>query len=74
MAYFYVRVSSTVNEDFVVQAADRDAAQAAALDAAYNETTNKNVLRTMTNSTANIDITDADRAAWTDAVKRNKAK
>jgi leucyl aminopeptidase (aminopeptidase T) len=74
MAYFYVRVSSTVNEDFVVQAADRDAAQAAALDVAYNETTNKNVLRTMTNSTANIDITDADRAAWTDAVKRNKAK
>jgi hypothetical protein len=75
MPYFHIRLSNNQTEEFIVQAANRMAAEEAAYIAAGNDNkSSRTVIHTRADSSSSIDTCDADKTDWTEALKKKKAK
>lgn len=73
MPYFHVRISQNVASDYVVSAPNRETAEDRALMAdAGKKYDKKQIMRLGTNSSGCIDISDADKAAWDNALEQQK--
>lgn len=75
MPYFHIRLSNNQTEEFVVQAANRIEAEEAAYIAAGNDNkSSRTVIHTRADSTSSIEICDADKTDWNEALNKKKAK
>lgn len=75
MPYFHIDITDTDNKQFVVNAADRKAAEMIALTAdATGKCDHKKIVKLTASRSSTISTTEADKAAWTDTLKRAKAK
>jgi hypothetical protein len=75
MPYFHVQITQNTSNEFIVDAADKDAAENIALAAwASEKCDNKKVVKLHANSNSAVSISDCDKAAWLDTLKKAKAK
>ena len=75
MPYFLIQISQTQSSQYIVEAPDREIAEDRALVADNGKTPdNKTIIRLSTDSNASINISDAEKAHWTEALKNKKAK
>ena len=75
MPYFHVRITQTRNAEFVVQAPDSDTAETIALAAdAAEKCDPKKILPLRTDKSSEVASSTADKAAWTETLKQQKAK
>lgn len=74
MPYFHVTITQNNSVQFVVDAQDKDAAENTALNAwAGEKCDNKKIVKLQSDSSSAVSISDADKAAWLDTLKRQKA-
>jgi hypothetical protein len=75
MPYFLIHVSQTQSSQYIVEAPNRETAEDRALVADNGKTpNNKTIIRLSTDKNASINISDAEKADWTEALKKAKAK
>lgn len=75
MPYYHVRIVQTRNAEFVVQAADRETAESIAMNAdATEKFDTKKILPLREDHSSEVATSTADKAAWTETLKQQKAK
>lgn len=74
MPYYHIDITDSENQQFVVNAADRKAAELIAMTAAAtNKCDNKKIVKLTASRSSAISISETDKAAWLDTLKRQKA-
>jgi len=75
MPYFNVYLSNTVSREFIVQAENRDAAEIMVLEAAAEGQHDYRKMISVRHDTQNsVNVQDADRSDWDQALKKRKVK
>jgi hypothetical protein len=75
MPYFHVRITTSDTKDFVVNAANRFEAEDAAAKAADGQKIDsKTIIQTNESSNDSVDVVTAEKADWTNALKKTKVK
>jgi hypothetical protein len=75
MPYFHIDITDSENTQFVVNAADRKAAEMIAMTAAATgKCDNKKIVKLAANRSSAISVSETDKTAWLDTLKKAKAK
>ena len=75
MPYFHIQITQTQSSEYLVEAPNRETAEDRALIADNGKKAdNKTTIRLRTDSNASINIADAEKVHWTEALKKQKAK
>ena len=75
MPYFHVQITQNNSNEFIVDAADKDAAENIALNAwANDKCDNKKIVKLHSGSSSTVSLSECDKAAWLDTLKKAKAK
>lgn len=74
MPYYHIDITDSENQQFVVNAADRKAAEMIAMTAANTgKCDNKKIVKLAASRSSAIAMSETDKAAWLDTLKRQKA-
>lgn len=74
MPYYHIDITDSENQQFVVNAADRKAAEMIAMTAAnVGKCDNKKIVKLAASRGSAISVSETDKAAWLDTLKRQKA-
>lgn len=75
MPYFHIEINHSSSTQFVVNAADREMAEHIALTADVGgKCDSKKIVKLHASSSSAVSISDCDKAAWLDTLKKAKAK
>jgi hypothetical protein len=73
MPYFQIRIAQNISSEYIVLAPNRETAEDRALMADVGKKFDKKqVMRLRTDSSGCIDIADSDKAAWDEALTKQK--
>lgn len=74
MPYFHVDITRSESTQFVVNAANKDAAQDIALAAdVASKCDHKKIVKLRADHNAGVSVSETDKAAWLDTLKKAKA-
>ena len=74
MPYYHIDITDSENQQFVVNAADRKAAELIAMTtAATGKCDNKKIVKVTASRSSAISVSETDKASWLDTLKRQKA-
>ena len=75
MPYYHVLINHNRNSEFVVNAPNRETAEDIALLAEDSgKCDNKKIVPLRVDNSSSITVSDADKTAWLDTLKKQKAK
>jgi|688.fasta_scaffold1474969_2 hypothetical protein len=73
MPYYHIDITDSENQQFVVNATDRKSAELIAMTAAATgKCDNKKIVKLPANRSSAISVSETDKSAWLDTLKRQK--
>lgn len=75
MPYFHVQITQNRSVEYVVNAPDREAAENIAITAdGVGKCDIKKILQLRADSSSGVSVSDVEKSAWLDTLKKQKAK